>query len=99
MGLLDNAEEMSPGAGRLRTFQINGECSDRGARGYYGEDASSAAHPNILRRHRGANEQGERRVARHRIIFLGSGEREEDQDEAKPAQREQARACRRGQLV
>ena len=43
--------------------------------------------------HGGAEQQGQRGVARHRIIFLRGGEREEDEHEAEPAETEQAGAA------
>ncbi len=72
---------------------INGEGRDGGARGDHGKRARAAADPNASRGHGGADQQGERRIARHGIIFLRGGKREENQHEAEPAERQQARAA------
>jgi hypothetical protein len=52
-----------------------------------------AARTRVPRRTHGrAEQQSQRRVTRHRIIFLRGGEGEEDQQEAGPGERQQTRA-------
>ena len=53
------------------------------------QHARAAPHPIPTRRHGRAEQQGQRRVARHRVILLRSGERKKKQQEAGPAQRQQ----------
>ncbi len=91
--MLDERGGNVAGSGQVAHVPINGEGCDCGACGDDGERASAATDPSIFRGHGGAEEQGERGVARHRIIFLRGGEREEDQHEAEPAEREQAGAA------
>src|SRR5207302_7695581 len=43
--------------------------------------------------HCGPQQQGHRRIARHRIIFLRRGKREKHQDESDPANRQQTRVA------
>src|SRR6266404_508096 len=52
--------------------------------------ARSTAYPISSRGHCGAQQQRERRVARHGIVFLGRSESEKDQKKASPTKREEA---------
>jgi hypothetical protein len=65
-------------------------CHGRAPR-YGGQHARAAPHPIAARRHGRAEQQGQCRVARHRIILLRGGEGEENQQKAGPAQGQQAR--------
>src|SRR6266478_3035939 len=71
----------------------NRDAGEPGAAGNHGENASSTPDPITSLRHRRAEQQGHRWVARHRIIFLRRGKREKHQNKSDPANRQQARAA------
>src|SRR5579864_8320910 len=72
------------------------DCEDyhRRAPGNQRKNASSPPHPAAAGIHRSAQQQRERRVARHRVILLRGGKCEENQNEGRPAKCQQARFSR-----
>src|SRR5437588_9464793 len=79
--------------GKISHQKENRDAGKRRAAGDRGKNVSSAPDPITVLRHRGAEQQGHRRVARHRIVFLRRGECEKRQDESDPANRQQPRAA------
>src|SRR6266446_1916056 len=69
------------------------ETRNRGDAGDSAKHPRSAANPISSRGHGGAQQQRERRVARHGIVFLGCRESEKDQEKAGPTKREEAYPC------
>src|SRR5882762_1601175 len=79
--------------GNVSHQKKNRDTGETGEAGDQGENASSAANPITARSHRRAEQQGQRGIARHRVVFLSSGKREEHQDKSDPAYRQQTGAA------
>src|SRR5260370_28314430 len=81
-------------SGKISTQKENRNAGKSRAAGNYRKNASSTADPLTSLSHRRAEQQGQRRIARHRIVFLRRGKREEHQDKPDPANRQQTDAPR-----
>src|SRR5947207_1997393 len=80
--------------GKISHQKEDRDAGERRGTGDHGKNACPTPDPITALRHRGAEKQGHRRIAGHRIIFLRRGECEKHQDESDPANRQQLRAAR-----
>ena len=85
---------MSPGVGTWRTRKISTKHAVAASAGDYRQEARAAVHPHAARRDGRSQQERERRINRHGIVFLRGGKREKHQHKANPAKRQQARFCR-----
>ena len=83
--------EMSPGAGYVPHRRASEYKRQRGARAMAAKHARAPPDPDASGRHGRTEQQRQRRITGHRIVFLRGRKREEYQHEADPAQRQQTR--------
>src|SRR6266851_664262 len=82
-----------PRRGNITHQEKNGDAKESRAAGNYGKNAGSTPDPIPALSHCGAQQQSQRGIAGHRVIFLRGGKCEEDQDKSGPANGQQMRAA------